>query len=52
LTVVRTYSDALHYIEWTVRGVKSGYKAIIRALALRKGLPKRSGDAQVDAFFA
>jgi hypothetical protein len=52
LAEIKTYRDALRHVEWTDGGVKSGYKAIVKAMALRKGLPKRSGDAQVKAFFA
>jgi len=52
LAEIKTYREALRHIEWTDGGVKSGYKAIVKAIALRKGLPKRTGDAQVTAFFA
>ena len=52
LAEIKTYRDALRHIEWTDGGVKAGYKAIVKAMALRKGLPKRSGGAQVTAFFA
>lgn len=51
LTVVRTYRAALNHVESTCGGVKSSYKTIIGVIAQRKGLPKRSGERQVDAFF-
>jgi hypothetical protein len=31
---------------------KSAYRAIIREIALRKGLPKKSGEKQITQFFA
>jgi hypothetical protein len=51
LNVVTSYRDALDHVE-NFGGVQSGYKAIIRELARRKGLPKWSGKAEIDAFFA
>jgi len=52
LAEIKSYRDALRHVEWTDGGVKSGYKAIVKAIALRKGLPKRTGDAQIAEFFA
>lgn len=47
-----TYNEAIRHIELTCGATKDGYKSIIRELALSKGLPKRSGESQIDAFFA
>jgi len=52
LAEIRTYRDALRHIEWTYEGLSSGYKAIIKAIARSKGLPKRVGEQEIDAFFA
>jgi hypothetical protein len=50
--VVKNYKGALQHVEWTCGGVKSAYKSMIRAVALAKGLPERSGDKEIDAFFS
>ena len=49
LTEIKTYRDAIHHVTWTDGGVKAGYKSIVKAMALRKGLPQRSGAAQMAA---
>src|ERR1041384_2473436 len=51
LTVIQTYQDALKHVTWTDGGVKAGYRSILKAMALSKGLPKRSGEAQINTFF-
>jgi hypothetical protein len=51
LTEVRTYREALEHVEFTCGGGKADYKAIIRDFALAKGLPQRSGEKQIEAFF-
>lgn len=51
LTEIRGFRDALRHVTWTDGGAKSGYKSIVRAMALRKGLPLRSGSPQITAFF-
>lgn len=52
LTTHKTYKEALEHIDFSCNGTKAGYKAIIRGLAIAKGLPKRSGEVQIAAFFA
>ena len=52
LAIVRSYKDGLQHVESTCEGRKAGYRAIIREMAIRKGLPKRSGEAALDGFFA
>lgn len=47
-----TYDEAIRHIELTCGATKDGYRAIIRELAISKGLPKRSGESQIGAFFA
>jgi hypothetical protein len=51
LTDIYTHPDALAHVDRTERGVRSGYRAIVKAMAVAKGLPNRSGEAQVRAFF-
>ena len=52
LSKCKTYQEALAHIEFSCKGTRTGYKAIIRELALAKGLTQRSGEAQIAAFFA
>ena len=47
-----SYDEAIKHIQLTCGATKAGYKAIVRELALSKGLPERSGESQIDAFFA
>lgn len=50
-TVVRTYQDAvLHAAK--CGGSEADYKTVIRRFAISKGLPERSGQAQMEVFFA
>jgi len=51
LTVLTRYREALQHVEFSCYGDKAGYKAIIRDIALAKGLPQRSGESQVESFF-
>ena len=47
-----SYNEALKHIALTCGDTKQGYKAIVRELAISKGLPQRSGESQILAFFA
>jgi hypothetical protein len=51
LTIIKTYRDALDHVESTCGGTRGGYSEIIRAMAIAKGLPKRSGEKQIGDFF-
>jgi hypothetical protein len=51
LTVIKTYRDALKFIEWHCRGRPSAYQAIIRAIAESKGFPERSSEVRIQKFF-
>jgi hypothetical protein len=49
--VIRTFNDAMKFIDDTRKGKKTTKREIIRELARAKGLPKRlSGDAAIDFF--
>lgn len=49
--IIRTYEDALDYVESHCWTRKSDYEVIIHALAKAKGLPKRVGEKQANEFF-
>ena len=50
-TIISTYREALNYVDFEAGGVKSAKKAIIRTIALLKGLPKRVGEDEAEEFF-
>ncbi len=52
LRILSTYDDALHHAEFSCDGHRSDYKTIIKEIAIAKGLPRRSPETQVKAFFA
>lgn len=51
LTVIKTYRDALKFIERRCGGRPSAYRAIIKAIAKAKGFPERSSEARIQKFF-
>ena len=51
VTVIETFEDALSHVNWQCDGRRSELRAIIRALARGKGLPKRVGETQAVEFF-
>lgn len=50
--IIRTYEDALDYVESHCWNRKSDYEALIHALARAKGLLKRVGEKQAREFFS
>lgn len=51
LHIVSSYEGALRHVALR-SGSKKDYRALVRAIAEAKGLPKRVGEAQAAAFFA
>ena len=51
LTEIISYKDALRYVAKTCKGGATNYKALIRAMAITKGLPERAREADNEAFF-
>jgi hypothetical protein len=52
LEVVRTYGDAVQYVDTFCRGDKGFLRILIRELGRARGLPWRVSEAQAAAFFA
>jgi hypothetical protein len=52
LAIVRSYSDAVNYVNACCGGDKDCLKILIRTLAEAKGAPARIGERQAAAFFA
>jgi hypothetical protein len=52
IQIVETYMDALTHVGNYCKSRKSDYRFLIRAFAQAKGLPKRVGEAQAQAFFS
>lgn len=52
LTNVRTFAEAMRFIQFSCGDTKGERNNIVKRMAEAKGLPRRVGDAQVDAFFA
>jgi hypothetical protein len=52
LTFIKTYRDALNYVKRDGGGRSSDYKGAIKKIAMAKGLPARSSEAQMKEFFA
>src|SRR5262249_18364207 len=51
LVIVRTYRDAVRYVNAFCGGRKQDLKVLVKELARAKGLPRRVGEAQAAAFF-
>jgi hypothetical protein len=52
LVELKTYRKALQHVALTCGERKGRYRAIIKSIALAKGLPKRSRQQHIHAFFA
>jgi hypothetical protein len=52
LVIVMTYEDALDFVTLWCGGTRLEYKAVIRAMAEAKGLPRRVGEREAQAFFS
>jgi len=52
LTVVRTYNDALNFIERHCDGRGGEYRLAINTIAMAKGFPERSSKARIQKFFS
>lgn len=51
LQVIRTYNDALKHVTQYCQGSRADCRQLIIELARAKGLPKRVGETQAQAFF-
>jgi hypothetical protein len=52
LRLIRTYKEALDFIQRTCDGRRSAYRAAIDTIAIAKGFPDRSSQARLKAFFS
>ena len=52
LYVLRTYQNALQYVQFACQGRTSDYRDLIRTMVAAKGAPARIGPAQAEAFLS
>lgn len=52
LIVLKTYREALSYVEWHCAGQTTDYRELIKAVSRAKGLPVRVGAAQAESFLS
>lgn len=52
LTELRTYRDALSYVEWHCEKRTSDYRELIKSMGQAKGMPGRVGASQAASFLA
>lgn len=52
LTELKTYKDALDYVDMSCNATKAIYKTIISEMAAAKGLKKRSSNDEIDRFLS
>ena len=52
LTVIKTYNDALNYVQHHCGGRRSDYRLAIDIIAKAKGFPDRSSPSRIQRFFS